>query len=101
MVHYVHVPAPRRRYSPAGPVDVVLIKLIRASMNRDWTVRDAAADVLDTVEWSPHMLRRVRVKLLTRITTCPSDIGERALATLAVALRQTDRRTTRRRAALN
>jgi hypothetical protein len=89
--HYVHLPTSRRRRASTSTIDVVLVKVIRAAVDRSWSAETAAAEALDAADGSTRILRRVRVRLLTRIPTHPSDIGDRALATLAVALTQTAR----------
>jgi hypothetical protein len=86
--HYVHVPTSRRR-PPTSPVDLVLIAVIRAAADRSRPVEAAAAEVLAAACGSSRVLRRARVKLLTRVSSRLSDIDDRALATLAIALTQT------------
>lgn len=83
--HYVHVPTSRRR-PPTSPIDLVLITVIRAAADRSRPVETAAADVLAAARGSSRMLRRARVKLLTRVSSRLSDIDDRALATLSIAL---------------
>ena len=87
---FVHAPTGPRR-SPATTVDRVLVQVIRSAMDRDWSAENAAAAVLDMVQGNARLLRRVRVRLLARARSHPSDVCDRALATLAVALRRTGR----------
>ena len=86
--HFVHLPTSRRRHTPTA-VDLVLIRLIRSAVSRSWTLEASAAEVVAAAGGSIHLLQQARVRLLTRIPDHRSDIGDRALATLAVAISQT------------
>jgi hypothetical protein len=87
---YIHIPAQRRRTAPGTPIDLALIRLLRSAMDLNWAPGTGVPAVLDAVDGSPRLLRHARVRLLRRLCDYPTEIGGRALATLAVALTQTD-----------
>jgi hypothetical protein len=58
-------------------------------MDLNWAPGTGVPAVLDAVDGSPRMLRHARVRLLRRLSDYPTEIGGRALATLAVALTET------------
>jgi hypothetical protein len=64
MSHCVHVPAARRQTTPTG-IDLVLVKLIGSAMNREWSPRTAATDVIADVDGNSRMLQQLRMRLLT------------------------------------
>ena len=55
-------------------------------MELDWAPGTAVPAVLDAVGGSTRLLRQTRVRLLSRVPAQRTEIGSRALATLAVAL---------------
>ncbi len=75
--------APARAYTA---VDLALIRLLRSAMELDWAPGTAVPAVLDAVGGSTRLLRQTRIRLLSRVPTQRTEIGSRALATLAVAL---------------
>ena len=86
MNSYVHLPAARRQNGPTTAVDLALIRLLRTAMELDWAPGTAVPAVLDAVGGSTRLLRQTRVRLLSRVPAQRTEIGSRALATLAVAL---------------
>jgi hypothetical protein len=86
---YIHIPTQRRRTAPGTPIDLALIRLLRSAMDLNWAPGTGVPAVLDAVDGSPCMLRHARVRLLRRLSDYPTEIGGRALATLAVALTET------------
>ena len=96
--HYVHVPTSRRRRAPTSPIDLVLIAAVKAAADRTRSVETAAGEVLVAAHGSARMLQRARVKLLTKVSSRLSDIDDRALAMLAIALTQTRSSAPRRTA---
>lgn len=82
--------ATERRATVADParrrLDVVLVHLVRLVLDDGWSAPAAAGRLIDLVDGDPAVLRGVRARVLRGTGAPAGRYGERALATLDLAL---------------
>jgi hypothetical protein len=66
-------------------VDAAMVQLVRLVLDDAWAASTAAAQLRERVP-NDSVLRRVRSRVAAALTDRASDVGERALVTLDLAL---------------
>ena len=77
----------RRRRRP-GPLDLVLVQLVRAAMHPNWSAALAVPIAVDAAGGDIQLLRSARRQVLKALSEQPTTVGGRVLETLTLALEQ-------------